>query len=91
MRARSWFLTWTRLSVEHADRLSHLAEMHRIREDAVIERALDILFTLIDLFDEKTERAGWSYLSEAALQRVWDNEQDAAYDDWRALYDVSSG
>jgi hypothetical protein len=77
--------------VEHADRLSHLAEMHQIREDDVIERALDILFTLTDLFDEKTERAGWSYLSETALQRVWDNEQDAAYDDWRALYDVPSG
>jgi hypothetical protein len=34
------------------------------------------------------ERRGRSVLSDAALQRVWDNEADAAYDNWRALYDV---
>ena len=78
-----------RLSSGRADRLSRLAEIHQVDEDQVIERALDILFTLTDLFDERTERTGWSYLSEAALQRVWDNEQDAVYDNWRALYDVS--
>lgn len=36
------------------------------------------------------ERATWSALSEEALQRVWDNPQDAAYDDWRALYGVAA-
>jgi hypothetical protein len=77
-----------RLSVERANRLNRLAEIHQIREDQIIERALDILFTLTDLFDESTERQGWSFLSDAALQRVWDNEEDAVYDNWRALYDV---
>jgi hypothetical protein len=77
-----------RLSEERANRLNRLAEIHQIREDQIIERALDILFTLTDLFDESTERQGWSFLSDAALQRVWDNEEDAVYDDWRALYDV---
>ena len=77
-----------RLSEERANRLNRLAEIHQIGEDQIIERALDILFTLTDLFDESTERQGWSCLSDAALQRVWDNEEDAVYDDWRALYDV---
>jgi prevent-host-death family protein len=31
------------------------------------------------------ERMVWSALSEEALQRVWDNPQDAAYDDWKVL------
>jgi hypothetical protein len=62
------------------------AEIHQIREDQIIERALDILFTLTDLFDESMERQGWSFLSGAALQRVWDNEEDAVYDNWRALH-----
>jgi Arc/MetJ-type ribon-helix-helix transcriptional regulator len=77
-----------RLSAERADRLSRLAQIHQTHEDQIIERALDILFTLTDLFDEGVERRGWSFLSEAALQCVWDNEEDAAYDNWRELYDV---
>ena len=77
-----------RLSVERANHLNRLAEIHQIREDQIIERALDILFTLTDLFDESTGRQVWSFLSDAALQRVWDNEEDAVYDNWRALYDV---
>ena len=77
-----------RLSADRADRLSRLAQIHQTHEDQIIERALDILFTLTDLFDEGAERRGWSFLSEAALQRVWDNEEDAAYDNWRELYGV---
>jgi hypothetical protein len=80
-----------RLSVERADRLSQMAQTHHIREDQIVEKALDILFTLTDLFDERAERQGWSFLSDAALQRVWDNAEDAAYDNWRALYDVPTG
>jgi hypothetical protein len=76
------------LSVERAERLGHLAQAHRIREDQIVEKALDILFSLTDLLDERTDRQGWSFLSEAALQRVWNNEEDAVYDNWRELYDV---
>lgn len=47
-----------------------------------------VLFTLTDIFNERVERQGWSFLSETALQRVWDNEEDAAYDNWRELYSV---
>ncbi len=77
-----------RLSAECADRLDRLAQTHRLREDQVIEKALDILFSLTDLLDEDAERRGWSFLSESALQCVWDNEKDAVYDNWRELYAV---
>jgi hypothetical protein len=77
-----------RLSAGQADRLCRLAERHQIGEDQIIERALDILFSLTDLLDDRAERRGWSFLSEAALQSVWDNPEDAAYDNWRTLYDV---
>ncbi len=77
-----------RLSVERADRLNRLARVHQVREDQLVERALDILFTLTDLFDDRSEQVGWSFLSDAALQRIWDNEEDAAYDNWRELYGV---
>lgn len=36
-------------------------------------------------------RPQWHILSEASLLRVWDNDHDAVYDNWRALYDVPEG
>lgn len=79
------------LSEEHANRLNHLAQIRQIGEDEIVQKALDILFALTDLLNEGTERQGWSFLSDATLQRVWDNEADAVYDHWRALYDVPTG
>ena len=78
------------LSPKHAERLSHLARVHQVSEDHIVEKALDILFALADLLGDSTERQGWSFLSEPSLQRIWDNEQDAVYDNWRELYDVST-
>jgi hypothetical protein len=43
---------------------------------SLYRKALDILFSLADLFDERIERKGWSFLSEESLQRIWDNEED---------------
>ena len=64
------------LSAERADRLNRLAQLHQLGEDQVGVKALDILFMLAELLDEGTERQGWSFLSDAALHRVWDNEAD---------------
>ncbi|MEE8392695.1 MAG: hypothetical protein V3S14_18105 [Anaerolineae bacterium] len=75
-------------AIEYANRLGHLAQTRQIHKDQIIEKALDILFSLTDLLDERTERQGWSFLSKAALERVWDNEEDAIYDGWRELYAV---
>lgn len=76
------------LSAESADRLSRLAQSQKISENQIIEKALAIFFSLTELFDERAEQRGWSFLSEASLQRIWDNEEDAIYDNWRELYGV---
>ena len=76
------------LSADRAERLNQLAQIRQISEDQIVERALDILFALSDILEEGNERQGWSYLSEASLQRVWNNDKDAIYDDWRDLYDA---
>jgi len=79
------------LAPERAARLSHLAQRQGVSEDTVVEKALDILFSLADLFDEEAERRAWQRLSEASLWRLWDNEQDAVYDNWRVIYGVPEG
>jgi excisionase family DNA binding protein len=33
----------------------------------------------------------WTRLSEASFARDWDNDKDAAYDNWRELYGVREG
>ena len=74
------------LSADHAERLRRLTEDQRISEDQVIARAIDILFSLSDIPDAGDERRDWSALSETSLARVWDNGEDASYDNWRELY-----
>jgi hypothetical protein len=64
------------LPTESADRLGRLARSQEISENQLVVKALDILFSLTELFDERAERQGWSFLSEASLQRIWDNEMD---------------
>ena len=80
-----------RLSADHANRLGQLAQATRLTEDQVMAKALDILFTLTDLLDARAERLAWSFLSTDALRRVWDNDEDAAYDNWRELYGAPAG
>ena len=72
-------------------RLRQLAERSQLSEDQVIERALDILFSLAEVLEPDLERRGWSIVSEDALGRVWDNQEDARYDDWQQLYAVPAG
>jgi hypothetical protein len=76
------------LSPERAYQLSRLARAKAVSEDKIVEKALDILFSVTDLLDAQTERRGWSLVSENSLRRVWDNDQDAAYDNWQELYGV---
>jgi hypothetical protein len=71
------------LSQQRAILLRRLAEQRGLTEDQVVAQALDILFVLSGFLGEDAEREGWSLLSTASLQRTWDNEADAAYDDWR--------
>ena len=74
------------ISADRASYLNRLAQVKALSEDQLIEKALDILFSLADLLDSQVKRQGWSFLSEASLQRVWDNTEDARYDNWKELY-----
>ncbi len=77
------------LTRERSRRLQRMAQAQLSSEDEVIERALDLYFQLTDFFDHESERQDWHGLSEASLSRVWENDRDAAYDNWRELYGVS--
>ncbi|MCW5853686.1 MAG: hypothetical protein KIT87_26705 [Anaerolineae bacterium] len=77
-----------RLTVPQAQRLASLAQAKQLSEDQVVSKALDILFSLTDVLNSQAEGQGWSILSEASLARIWDNELDAAYDNWQDLYGI---
>lgn len=78
----------TRVSLpeDQIRRLREAARAQAVSEDQLVERALNILFSLTDDVASDRERAGWPSLSEGSLARVWDNEDDASYDDWQELY-----
>lgn len=78
------------LSVERATRLGQLAFASGTTENALIEKAIDILFEL-NQQESGAERLAWSAASLPALQRVWDNDADKVYDNWRELYGVPQG
>ncbi len=75
--------TRIRLSAHHLDQLHKLSQNQQMSEDQIIEKALNLLFDVIRSSDEQAGREGWSLLSESSLSLVWDNETDAAYDNWR--------
>ena len=57
-----------------------------------IER-LTLAKLLLDslLTEDKEDEPDWMKMGLAALEKDWDNEEDAIYDHWRELYDVSTG
>ena len=77
------------LPVDQIERLSRLAAAREMSENQVLERALDIFFGLAEVFGDDLDRQSWYRLSEPSAMRVWDNDQDAAYDDWRNLYGIA--
>ena len=70
---------------------SNLPETRQISESRVVEKALDVFFSLTEVFNPDLDRQAWYRLSEPSLLRVWDNDPDPVYDSWRELYDVSAG
>jgi hypothetical protein len=79
-----------RLSRPHTERLRNLAVERNTSEAVLVERALDVLFYLMDSAGSAAEPADWSMLSEVVLNRVWDNDKDAIYDNWREFYGIPS-
>lgn len=76
---------------DQVDRLQRLADTRQISESHVVEKALDVFFSIAEVLDQDLERLAWHQLSESALRRVWDNDADAAYDNWRELYGLPEG
>jgi hypothetical protein len=74
------------LTAEQAAELQRFAQSRHLSQDQVIAQALDVLFRLSAHTDNADERGTWASMSEEALGRVWDNDADAAYDDWQRLY-----
>jgi hypothetical protein len=60
------------------------------RQLTTVER-LALAKLLLDsiLVDQSVEETDWSMMGLEAFQKDWDNADDAVYDHWRELYDVS--
>lgn len=71
--------------------LQRLAANRHVSENELVSKALDIFLDLTNLFGDENERRGWYRLAEPSLLRVWDNDEDAVYDNWRQLYGVPEG
>ena len=56
------------LSAEQVDRLRHLTEATQRTKAQAVAKALDILISLTDILDARTEPRGWSFLPEEALR-----------------------
>ncbi|MBA4179902.1 MAG: hypothetical protein C0506_04865 [Anaerolinea sp.] len=65
------------------ERLRALAAARHVAEDEIVQEALELLLT-----GTLDDRRDWSFASADALERVWDNPDDARYDDWRELYAI---
>ena len=74
------------IPAELAERLNQLAQAQHVSENELIRKALDIFFGLSP--DASLERHDWTTSSESAFSKVWDNDDDARYDNWRELYGV---
>ena len=77
-----------RISEMQANRLHQLAIERATTEDELIAKALMLLFTQDLSEDESTEPTAWSTLSLQSFSRIWDNDSDAIYDNWKELYAV---
>ena len=59
------------------------------RQLTIVERlALAKLLLESVLAGESDDEANWSAMGLEALQKDWDNAEDAIYDDWKELYGV---
>lgn len=79
------------LSVEQVHRLRKMADSRDMSESRVVEKALELLFGMDDSLDLDLDRETLYRLSEPTLLRIWDNDSDAVYDNWRDIYGLPEG
>ena len=70
------------LTEDQARNLARVSTESGKPEHDLITHALKLQFAKNDCDD----RRAWSLLSVSSLNKVWDNDADSAYDDWRSLY-----
>lgn len=79
----------TALSVTIPEDLAAMVAAFEEREglstDTVISMALE------QFFGTSGDARSFAAASETAFGRLWDNESDAIYDDWKELYGVRAG
>ena len=76
-----------RLTAKDAARLARLAATSLSSEERLIALAVTVY---LDICDADSD-AEWARLSDPSLSGVWDNPDDAIYDNWRELYGVPAG
>ena len=79
------------LSVEQVHRLRKMADSRDMSESRVVEKALELLFGMDDSLDLDLDRETLYRLSGPSLLRIWDNDSDAVYDNWRNIYGLPEG
>ena len=72
-----------RLTPTQYERLRAVAAARHVAEDEIVQEALELVLSPV-----QDDRRDWAAASEEALERVWDNPEDARYDNWRELYGV---
>ncbi len=68
-----------------------MADSRDMSESRVVEKALELLFGMDDSLDLDLDRETLYRLSEPSLLRIWDNDSDAVYDNWRDIYGLPEG
>ncbi len=67
-----------------------LASRAQQLDDVQAEKVLTFIEFLLAQKTLEKERREWQTASEEAFARVWNNEHDAIYDNWKELYGVSN-
>jgi metal-responsive CopG/Arc/MetJ family transcriptional regulator len=76
------------LNDKDASRLSEMSQQTGKPASDLIAKAIRDF--LAGVATEKEESDSWSAMSLSAFEKEWDNDKDAAYDNWRELYEVKS-
>ena len=68
------------------------ARLGKVRLYKLGARATRVRRSELDhMLEQATGGSAWTALSEESFARDWDNEKDAAYDNWREIYGVRAG
>ena len=77
------YLHITRATLYRWARLGRL-RLYKLGERTTRVRRRDVQ----RMIEASAGKEAWAALSEASFARDWENERDAAYDNWRELYGV---